>query len=172
MPLGVWQSVAYFCHPVSDNDLCFFPTSKRSLLVLNALLAGAWLLKLTVNVPDSLDALFCQLLMRVLQTLLTTGDCVSGRGCYSNKHKQGCWNDLSIAWGRQGSLPGSTVGLEAARAAPGLSISLVLLEKPLGFAASQVGQETREPSGFTFMSSCLLFWTNTAERRFMESKPL
>lgn len=46
------------------------------------------------------------------------------------------------------------------------------LEKPPGFAASQVGQETRGPSGFPFTSSCLLFWADTAERRFMESKPL
>lgn len=178
-PLNPERVLLLFCKTVFECEHCFidafrhltisgilflsclcqwvgvFPTSKQSMLVLNALLAGAWLPWLTVNVPDSLEAQFCQLLMHaLLQTVLATGDCVSGRGCYSNKCKQGRWNDPTIAWGQQESLPGSTVGVEAARAAPGLSISLLLLEELPGFAASQVGQESREPSGFTFSACC------------------
>lgn len=28
MPLGIWQSMAYFCHPVSASELCFYPHIK------------------------------------------------------------------------------------------------------------------------------------------------
>lgn len=171
MPLGIWQSMAYFCHPVSASELCFYPHIKMKPACFECSFGRS----LAPDADSERSWLPRGLILPVTHACPST-NCLGNWGLffwerYSSKHKQGCWNDPSIAWGEQESLPGSTVRVEAARAAPGLSISLVLLEEPPGFAVSQAGQETQGSSAFTF-TLCLLFWTNTAERRFVENKPL
>lgn len=190
MPLCIWQSVAYSCHPISASK--FFSHLKMKLACLECSFGRSlaphadsecsWLPRGPV-LPIT-HAEKCVL----LKAVLATGGCVSGRGCYSSHPKQGHQSGPHITWGGQESLPGCIGPSQGAwqdQGQPGQPqawpspwccwrSSRGLLQPRQWVSRRQWStcawaRMLANPSGFTFASH-LLFGGNTAVRRFMESE--